>query len=200
MAAVTEDGGMPRDLQEAILSAVEALGLLMDEESARRDLVRLLRDTANKPTQRAILIDTLKCCARLPNAEPFLQIEAEAREAAEGIRKRAEANARNQAAYTIDRARFQADNILGDATGRMNRLKAAEEDCERRRQEMMSPHAPAIALLQTILEQYPVQHGDRLPPTAFLSACALVASLMGTNPVDLALNLSGGSFEFNKRK
>jgi hypothetical protein len=133
-------------------------------------------------------------------AEPLLKIEAEAREYAAGVKYRAEIAAQRSAGYIIDRAQFQARNIIGDATERVRELKAAEEDVERRRQEMISPHAPALALLQSILGQYPLPQGDRLPTTAFLSACALVASLMGTNPVDLALNMSGGSFEFSKKQ
>jgi hypothetical protein len=186
-------------VEEPLLAAIGALGLLGDEESAEADLALLLRETGNKPNQREILLRALRCCAKLNVAEPFLKIEAEARAYGDGIKKRMESNARCEA----DQIRLSAKGELRlewESIDRQRKdLERSQADCKRRLEEMVGPHAPAIALLQIILKQYPLPHGERLPPTAFLSACALVASLMGTNPVDLALNMSGGNFEFSKR-
>lgn len=183
-------------LEEAILGAVDALGLMGTAEQAEADLAKLLRETAMKPQQRSIVIRVLRCCARLSATEPYLTIEAEARDFSERTHQRAQAAAERLVAQTKNtmwsRDQMERERIAA----RLRELALKEADCERRRQEMTSPHAPALALLQSILAQYPIPYGERLPPTAFLSACALVASLMGTNPVDLALHTSSGRFEF----
>jgi hypothetical protein len=183
-------------LHDSVMSVISSLDLLGDDEKAEAELAALLRETSNKSSQRDILLRTLRCCSRLAAAEPFLKIEEEARDYADGVRARAETAARREAQQTRWNAEYAVQRTQEELQSRQRALADAEADCERRMQELVAPHAAAIALLKTILAQYPVQRGERLPPTAFLSACALVASLLGTNPVDLALNLSGGNFEF----
>lgn len=150
-----------------------------------------------------MILAVLRCCARLPVVERYLQIEAEAQDYAQAARLRGDSDGQRRSDGIVDAARRQAREIAWSSQEQLRELDKKQAEVEKRLQEMIGPHAPALSLLQSILAQYPVAHGERLPPTAFLSACALVASLMGANPVDLSLQFSGGSnFEFSgpKRK
>ncbi len=184
------------DWDESVIAAVAALGLLPNEKQGEADLAALLRRTVGKPKDRELILAVLRCCCRLPAAEQYVRIEAEAQDYAQSARQRGEHDAQRRAEQIISNAERRARDIVGRTISMQRDLEEAQEEVKRRLQEMIGPHAPALALLRSIVEQYPLGYGDKMPPTAFLSACALVASLMGTNPVDLSLQFSGSSVEF----